>query len=85
MEVEGLCSFCSAMSGNPSVTRTTAYLNGNKTGTPHRRAPLTQLEKPVEQAGCRRSAFLAELAVLHHGVEDVPHLPGLSLNQLDDI
>lgn len=52
---------------------------------PHGQAPLTQLEKPVEQAGCRCSAFLAELAVLHNGVEDVPHLPGLPLNQLHDI
>lgn len=65
---------------NQSVTQTTAYLNWNKTEKLNQGTLLTQFKQPVKQAGCALSALLAELAVLHHGLEDVPHFPGLALN-----
>lgn len=74
------CTFYSVMFRNQSITQTTAYLNWNKTGKLNQQALLTQFKQPVKQAGCDLSALLAELAVLHHGLEDVPHFPGLPLN-----
>jgi hypothetical protein len=53
--------------------------------TPEGNAALSQFQEPVKETRGPFLLLLMDFAVLDNCMKDIPHLPGLLMNQLHDI